>query len=75
MVAVGYTENGYTRNVEVIDLENPGITCHDLMEYPLAIEGAATFLNFEEEPEICGGGDSRAFTYYKASKSFAAKQL
>ncbi len=70
MVANGYTDNGYTKNVEVIDLENPGMSCQDLMEYPLALEGAATFLNFEEEPEICGGGDSRSFIYYKVVNKF-----
>jgi len=67
---VGYTENGYTKSVEIIDLENPGMICQDLMEYPLALEGAATFINFDEEPEICGGGDSRSLIYYKASKLF-----
>ena len=55
MVPIGSTKNGDTRNVEVIDLDNPNMICQDLPEYPLAVYGAATFLNFEHEPEICGG--------------------
>ena len=57
MVAVGTTKDGLTNNVEIIDLENPGMICQDLSDYPLAIYGAATFLNFDQEPEICGGSD------------------
>ena len=57
MVALGYDSYGRTSNVEVIDLVNPGMICQDLPEYHLGLVGASAFLNFEEEPEICGGYD------------------
>ena len=57
MVALGYDSYGRTNSVEVIDLENPGMVCQDLPEYPLALKGAAAFINFEGEPEMCGGYD------------------
>ncbi len=55
MVPVGATKNGVTKTVEVIDLDNPDMICQDLPEYPLAVHNAATFLNFDQKPEICGG--------------------
>ncbi len=67
MVAVGYTINGLSDNVEVIDLENPEMICQDLPDYPFALYGVATFLNFNEEPEICGGADD---TYHQVMVNF-----
>jgi hypothetical protein len=64
MVPVGSTKNGLTRSVEVIDIENPDMICQDLPEYPIAIQNPATFLNFDEEPEICGGRGTSSI--YKA---------
>ncbi len=61
MVAVGYTKNGLTNNVEVVDLENPEMICQDLPDLPLALFGAASFLNFDKEPEICGGNDGTTY--------------
>ncbi len=57
MVALGNDMYGRTNKIEVVDLKNPRMICQDLPEYPFALKGAAAFLNFEEEPEICGGYD------------------
>ena len=46
MVALGYDSYGRTSNVEVIDLENPGMVCQDLPEYPLALVGAGSIYKF-----------------------------
>jgi len=70
-VAVGTTKNGFTNNVEVLDLENPGMICEDLPGHPLAVYGAAIFLNFDQEPEICGGSDEQLFYQVSAKLSSA----
>ncbi len=39
--------------------------CQELPDYPLALEGAAAFLNYENRPEVCGGGNTATSTYYE----------
>ena len=74
MVAVGSTSDGETKNVEVIDLKNLDMICQDLPDYPFAIKDATTFLNFDEQPEICGGVNKKESIYYKASFIFLKQQ-
>ena len=66
MIALGYDSYGRTSNVEVIDLENPeewfAKICQNIL---LPQQALAAFINFEEEPEICGG--------YDGDNSFKAK--
>ena len=39
---------------EIINIDNNGLTCKDLEEYPLQIDGAVGF-NMGSLPVICGG--------------------
>ena len=39
---------------EIINIDNKGLTCKDLEEYPLQIDGAVGF-NMGSLPVICGG--------------------
>ncbi len=77
MIGWGTTSTGQTNDTETLDLENldsssgsrsgsvSSSDCQDLPDYPLAIEGAAAFLNYENRPEVCGGGNTATSTYYE----------
>ena len=43
-----------TKTTEIINIDNSGLTCKDLEEYPLQIIGAVGF-NMGSLPVICGG--------------------
>jgi len=81
MIGWGTTSTGQTNDTEIVDLENldsssgsrsgsssdsvPGSDCQELPDYPLALEGAAAFLNYNNKPEVCGGGNTATSTYYE----------
>ena len=53
LVSTGYPFSSAT-TTEIINTDNSGLTCKDLEEYPLQIEGAVGF-NMGSLPVICGG--------------------
>ena len=56
LVSTGYPKFSATKT-EIINTDNSGLTCKDLEEYPLQIEGAVGF-NMGSLPVICGGQES-----------------
>jgi hypothetical protein len=59
LVSTG-TAGRYTNSstkTEIINLDQEGVTCKDLEEYPLNIYGALGF-NMGSLPVICGGRDA-----------------
>ena len=65
MVAVGYTIQGFSDKVEIIDLENPISTCTDLPKYPMQVDRVVGTLGQNENPIICGGypGSRECYSY------------
>ena len=55
LVSTGRPTNS-SRKTEIINLDQEGVTCKDLEEYPLNIYGALGF-NMGSMPVICGGRD------------------
>ena len=53
LVSTGYPLSSATKT-EIINTDNSGLTCKDLEEYPLQIQGAVGF-NMGSLPVICGG--------------------
>ena len=47
------------RKTEIINLENEGLTCQDLGNYPLAISGGGVGSNIGSFAAICGGEEYR----------------
>ena len=56
LVSTGYPRNSATTTTEMINIDNSGLTCKDLEEYPLQINSAVGF-NMGSLPVICGGYD------------------
>ena len=48
------TQSVSSTKTEIINIDNNGLTCKDLEEYPLQIDGAVGF-NMGSLPVICGG--------------------
>jgi hypothetical protein len=55
LVVGGRTSNGYTNEVEIIDLETSSTTCANAAKYPTAIESPVGCLKERSHPLICGG--------------------
>ena len=53
LVVGGVTKNGYTKEVEIIDLMNPENVCSNMKSLPESLEKTTTAL-FEGNPLICG---------------------
>ena len=64
MVGLGYTADGYTSNVEVIDLSSSSTACPPFPAYPLAVYGAVGGLGFSEIPHFAGGFNGASRTNY-----------
>ena len=62
LVSTGFPYGTYyntiynTRTTEIINIDNGGLTCKDLGEYPLQIQGAVGG-NMGSGPFICGGSN------------------
>ena len=56
LVSTGFPYEYNTRTTEIINIDNGGLNCKDLEEYPLQIGGAVGF-NMGSLPVICGGDD------------------
>ena len=54
LVSTGFPYSSATKTTEIINIDNGGLTCKDLEEYPLQIIGAVGF-NMGSLPVICGG--------------------
>ena len=54
LVSTGFPYSSTTRTTEIIYIDNGGLVCKDLEEYPLQIIGAVGF-NLASSPVICGG--------------------
>ena len=59
LVSTGDPSDSAT-NTEIINIDNDGLTCKDLEEYPLQIFSAVGF-NMGSLPVICGGSDGPTF--------------
>ena len=55
LVSTGYPLSSATKT-EIINTDNSGLTCKDLEEYPLQIQGAVGG-NMGSVPVICGGSN------------------
>ena len=60
LVSTGYPRNSATTTTEMINIDNSGLTCKDLEEYPLQISYAVGF-NMGSLPVICGGSDGSIY--------------
>ena len=60
LVSTGFPYSSATKTTEIIDIDNGGLTCKDLEEYPWKIYGALGF-NMGSLPVICGGDDGSAY--------------
>ena len=59
MVSTGFGPDGFPRGrTEIINLDQDGVTCKDLEEYPLQVYGAVGS-NMGSLPVICGGFEGR----------------
>ncbi len=66
----GYTNDGATNNVEMIDLSMSSSTCQDLPNLPKATYGSFGGLILQDYPLICGGHngqEKKCFSYKGAS--------
>ena len=62
LVGSGLTANGYTTEVEVIDLQNPGVKCPNLPNYPVETLSAVGTSDFGFSALICGGHNATDFS-------------
>ena len=62
LVGTGLTADGYTTEIEVIDLLNPGVKCQNLPNYPLETLSAVGTPYPYEAPLICGGHNATDFS-------------
>ena len=53
MVTSGNPRSSATRKTEIVDVAN-GVTCSELADFPVEIEGAVT-ANLDGTPVVCGG--------------------
>ena len=80
LVGTGYTFNGLTQTVEVIDLESPPKTCSNLPDFPIGVLGTVGGLDFQERPMICGGNDvphdtNKCYSYEKVGNWVSSPSL
>ena len=79
LVGVGYTENGETNEVEIIDISS-NKTCENLPNYPDQTEGAIGGVDPNNNPFICVRENCSSFQshswltipYFNSSRSYAA---
>ena len=62
LVGSGLTADGYTTEVEVIDLQNPGVKCQNLPNYPVETLSAVGSSVPYKAPLICGGHNATDFS-------------
>jgi hypothetical protein len=55
LIAGGYSINGYTDAVEVIDLETTMSNCTNFPPLPRAASGPTGQFGYKDKPLICGG--------------------
>ena len=56
LVSTGFPYSSATKTTEIVNIDNDGLTCKDLEDYPLQITGAVGF-SMGSIPVICGGYD------------------
>ena len=61
LVSTGFPYSSATKTTEIINIDNGGLTCKDLEEYPLQIQGGVGF-SMGSLPVICGGYDRSTST-------------
>ena len=54
LVSTGSPYSSATNTTEIVNIDNDGLTCKDLEEYPLQIQRAVGF-SMGSMPVICGG--------------------
>ncbi len=54
MVTTGRQLNSATRKTEIIDIASGGVTCSDLADFPVEINGGVGG-NLQGTPVVCGG--------------------
>ena len=60
LVSTGFPYSSATKTTEIINIDNGGLTCKDLEDYPLQIQGAVGF-NMGSLPVVCGGSSTTTF--------------
>ena len=55
LVALGLSNTGAVKDIEIIDLKNPNMSCQNLPAFPKQMYGAIGGLGLQNEPFLCGG--------------------
>ena len=57
MITTGFPQSSATRKTEIIDIASGGVTCSDLENFPVEIQGGVGG-NLQGTPVVCGGYSS-----------------
>jgi hypothetical protein len=57
LVGLGFTSDGITNTIEIVNIESTLTTCKNLINFPLELPGSFGGLGFLDKPLICGGRD------------------